>query len=76
MYEAFAYSNIQTLNLTNWDTSNVCIFKNMFKRAKKLTNIIYGSKFIYANNANAENMFYDCPANRPTDTSWSNANLD
>ena len=37
---------------------------------ENLSEIIYGPKFVYKNNASVSSMFDDCPANKPTDASW------
>ena len=58
------------LDLSSFDTSNVANMSSMFYFAYGLNTIIYGNNFVYANTASVSNMFYDCPANKPTDPSW------
>ena len=71
MYDMFSnMESLTTLDLSSFDTSNVTDMRYMFFRDGELRTIVYGSKFIHANNANVSYMFSDCPANRPTDPSW------
>lgn len=69
-------SSLTTLDVSHFDTSNVTDMSSMFSGDKALTSIIYGSKFIHANNAYVDYMFKSCPANRPTDPSWEGLDLD
>ena len=74
MSEMFSWmSNLITLDLSNFDTSNVTNMSNMFLNDHELTNITYGDNFIYANSATITNMYDNCPANKPTDSSWDGA---
>ena len=63
-------SSITSLDLSGFNTSNATDMNKMFYNSYSLANITYGSKFVYANNADVSSMFYDCPANKPTDPSW------
>ncbi len=73
----FGYSgSLVNLDVSHFDTSNVTNMSSMFSGDKALTSIIYGSKFIHANNAYVDYMFKSCPANRPTDPSWEGLDLD
>ena len=72
----YGADSLTTLDLSNFDTSNVTDMSSMFSGDKALTSIIYGSKFIHANNAYVDYMFKSCPANRPTDPSWEGLDLD
>ena len=58
------------LDLSSFDTSNVTNMSSMFYYAYGLNTITYGNKFVYANSASVSNMFNNCPANKPTDSSW------
>mgnify|MGYP005767776243 FL=1 len=69
-------NNLTTLDLSSFDTSNVTDMNSMFYGSIKLRTIVYGSNFIYANNANVSDMFLVCSANRPTDPSWQGLVLD
>ena len=66
----FRGTALTKLDLSNFDTSNVTNMNHMFASASRLDTITYGNAFVYANAANVDDMFYDCPANRPTDPSW------
>ena len=73
----FSYmESLTTLDLSHFDTSNVTDMSRMFFNDFELRTIVYGSKFIHANNANVAAMFMGCPANRPTDPSWEGLDLD
>ena len=63
-------SSLTTLDLSHFDTSNVTDMSHMFYADAELRTIVYGSKFIHANNADVTDMFTNCPANHPTDPSW------
>jgi len=63
-------SSLTSLNLNNFNTTNVTDMDGMFYECSILEEIIYGDNFIYANNAKVNSMFYYCPANRPTHSSW------
>ena len=77
MSHMFAYmSSLTALNLSGFDTASVTDMSLMFANASTLSSIDYGSKFIYANDADVTNMFRYCPANRPTDPSWEGLDLD
>ncbi len=64
-------NRLTALNVSNFDTSNVTNMSLMFYGCRVLNTIIYGDKFIYANEANVEYMFAGCFANKPTHESWS-----
>ena len=68
-------SSLTTLDVSHFDTSNVTDMRSMFWVTSKLRTIVYGSKFIHANNANVSYMFAFCLANRPTDPSWEGLDL-
>ena len=65
-----AMRSLTTLNLSSFDTSNVTDMSCMFQSSPNLNTVTYGNNFVYANNADVFYMFYDCPANKPTDPSW------
>ena len=67
---------LTALNLSGFDTSNVIDMNSMFLGSSNLRTIVYGSNFIYANNAYVTQMFWKCPANRPPDPSWEGLVLD
>ena len=52
---------LASLDLSSFDTSNVQEMPFMFKGCEALTDLILSNRFVTAN-ANARNMFYDCPA--------------
>ena len=53
--------SLSNLDLSSFDTSNVQEMPFMFKGCEALTDLILSNRFVTAN-ANARNMFYDCPA--------------
>ncbi len=63
-------SNVTNLNLSNFDTSNVTNMQDMFQYNSNLTNIVYGNNFIKNSELNINYMYYQCPANKPTHSSW------
>lgn len=63
--------SLTSLDVSGFDTSNVTDFSNMFNETPKLTNIIYDSSFVYANDADITYMFANCPANKPSHSSWN-----
>jgi len=65
--------SLTSLNLSNFDTSNVSKTDEMFSSSLKLTSIIYGSKFIRKSGSTVNQMYLNCPANKPTDASWNGA---
>ena len=65
-------SSLTNLDLSNFDTSSVELMNSMFNNCTSLTNIVYGQNFIYANEADATDMFLNCKANKPSHSSWSN----
>lgn len=67
----FNLDTLKSLNISSFDTSSVENLRNMFDGCSNLTNIIYGSKFIYNGKQNIESMFEGCPANKPLDASWN-----
>ena len=72
-------TKLTTLDVSSFDTSSVTSFGDMFAGTKNLTNIVYGPKFIYQNNAgltgHGGRMFENSPANRPPDSSWAGLDL-
>ncbi len=66
MNQMFALmSNLQKLDLSHFDTSSVTDMSSMFYYSKKLNKITYGPNFIHKDGADTNNMFSNCPANRP-----------
>ena len=71
MSEMFSImTSLTSLDLSNFDTSNVTDMSGMFFYDYQLNNITYGNNFVYANSATITDMYYKCPANKPTDPSW------
>ncbi len=70
-------SSLTELNLSNFNTSQVqgterlSGFYQMFWGCSKLNTINYGDNFVYASDANVQDMFLICPANKPTHESWT-----
>ena len=64
-------SDLEYLNLSNFDTHNVIDYFGMFNGDGKLTTIVYGDNFVYANDARLDVMFDLCPANKPIHESWN-----
>jgi len=64
-------SSLTSLDLSNFDTSNVTDMRWMFLGTSKLSTVVYGSKFVYANNANVLGMYNNSIALKPTHESWS-----
>ena len=48
----FRDTSIQELNLSSFDTTKVTYFHQFFQGSNALTNVIYGEKFVYRNDAN------------------------
>ena len=72
-------SSLTNLDISSFNTSNVATFgggntisSGMFSRCQNLAEIKYGNNFIYKEGATTINMFYSCPANKPTHSSWNN----
>ena len=72
MSSMFNQSSIKQIDFSGINTKNVTNMENMFFNTLNLTNIIYGDNFIHKEGANITNMFEDCPANKPTHSSWNN----
>jgi len=66
-------SALTNLDLSSFDTSNVTDMSMMFVANSNLNSITYGSNFIRKSDSNITDMYTDCPANKPTDTSWDGA---
>lgn len=69
----YGSSNLASIDLSGFDTSKVTTMESMFQNTTKLRNVIYGSKFVRANNSDISSMFYNSPANKPTGPTWANA---
>ena len=63
-------NSLTSLDVSNFDTRNVMDMSWMFLNNSQLTSIIYGENFIRKSNSNITDMFYNCPANKPTHSSW------
>ena len=59
-------SGLTSLDLTPLDTSNVTDMRYMFEGCAALSFITYGPKFVKADGLYTEDMFYNCPANKPS----------
>ena len=53
-------SSLTSLDLTPLDTSKVTNMSYMFSGMGNLTEIMYGSKFVYKNGAYVSSMFTNC----------------
>jgi len=72
MSDMFCYmSNLTNLDLSSFDTSKVTNMNEMFCESKKLSTITYGADFVHKENAIIDDMFLNCPANKPTHESWN-----
>ena len=60
-----------TLNINGFDTNNVIDMYGMFMYSPELREIKYGENFIHNLNAITTNIYYNCPANKPTHESWN-----
>ncbi len=65
--------SLTKLALSSFDTSNVTNLSHMFQNSSSLNIIIYGSKFVYDNNASIDGIFDNCFANISTYPSWDKA---
>jgi len=63
-------SVLTTLDLSLLDTSKVTSMQSMFLEDSQLTNITYGDSFVRKNDSDITFMFSNCPANKPTHSSW------
>jgi len=63
-------SNLTNLNLSSFNTSKVTTMDEMFSNSQNLTNIIYGDNFIKHPELGRIDMYLNCPANKPTHSSW------
>ena len=69
-------SNINNIDLSSWDTSNVSDFGTMFWNTQ-FSKIIFGPKFVYKSGALTAGMFANCrTSDRPTDSSWQGVSFD
>ena len=75
MSSMFSEIGLQTLDLSSFNTMQTKYFFYMFYNSYNLTTIKYGPYFMKKGDVNTEGMFKECPANKPSDTSWSNENL-
>jgi len=66
-------SSLTSLDISSFDTSNETDMSFMFSNSSNLDTIIYGNNFIKNFDSNVENMFNNCPANKPTHSSWEGA---
>jgi len=65
-------NQLQHLDLKErFDTQNVTTMDSMFSGSENLKEIVYGESFIHKDGADIEGMFVNCPANKPTHTSWN-----
>ena len=62
--------SLTNLNLSSFDTSNATDMQSMFQYNRNLTNIVYGNNFSKNSELNITYMYSDCPANKPTHSSW------
>lgn len=74
MDSMFAYMyKLTSLNLSKFNTSNVTNMTKLFLKNSKLTTVTYGTNFIRKSDSTITDMFTECPANKPTHSSWSGA---
>ncbi len=63
--------SLTSLDLSSFDITNATNLVGMFSNDNLLENIIYSNKFTYTNNIAIDMMYDNCPANKPTDSSWN-----
>ena len=63
-------NSLTSLDLSSFNTTNVTNISSMFRYCRKLVTITYGENFVYKSGATTEYMFSQCPANKPTHSSW------
>ena len=56
----FSYTNLNSIDLTNFDVNNVRIFKGMFQNSRNLTTIKGLDKWNTVNATDMSCMFYNC----------------
>lgn len=61
---------LKSLDLSSFDTRKVTKFDTMFNFVGA-TSITYGENFIYKSGATVKSMFWQCNANKPSDSSWA-----
>jgi len=73
MLHMFGDTALTNLDLSNFDTSNVEYMSSMFDYSRLLSTITYGPKFIRKSGSIINDMYRDCPANKPTGATWDGA---
>ena len=58
-------SSLTSLDLSSFTTSNVTKMSGMFSNASSLLNIVYGENFVKPERVDIDEMFENCPANKP-----------
>lgn len=64
-------NNLTSLDASNFDTSNVTDMTGMFAGNINFSTINYSNDFIHKGSATTNNMYTNCPANKPTHESWN-----
>jgi len=67
----YGCSSLTSLDLNDFNTLNVTRTDSMFQDCSSLKNINYGENFVNLNNIYIEDMFLNCPANKPEHESWN-----
>jgi len=63
--------SLTSLDISNFDTNSVTTMDTMFAYTPVLSHITYGTNFVYKTGMDITGIFDDCPANKPTDSSWN-----
>ena len=72
----FNCSNLQELDLSDWDTSSVSDMAEIFGNTSNLQSITFGSNFVHKQGAITTGMFNGCLSqNRPSDESWQDVSF-
>ena len=75
-YMFFNCSNLQELDLSDWDTSSVSDMAEIFGNTSNLQSITFGSNFVHKQGAITTGMFNGCLSqNRPSDESWQDVSF-
>ena len=59
-------SSLESLDLSSFNTAKVQNMNQCFESCSSLQTITYGEHFVNTALTSSHNMFFDCPANRPT----------
>lgn len=63
--------SLTSVDLSSFNTQKVYEMASMFSNCTSLTNITYGTNFVHKADMDSTDMFLNCSANKPTDSSWN-----